>query len=60
MSRPFRRDAERRKPRSVAINDSTWAAIKQIARLQRVSVSAIVAESLSNKIRRWKLEKEIA
>jgi hypothetical protein len=60
MSRQFRRSAEKRKPRSVAIDDATWASVKQIARLQGVSVSRLVAESLGNKIRRWKIEKEVA
>jgi predicted DNA-binding ribbon-helix-helix protein len=58
MSRPFKRAGERRKPRSIALDDQTWNSIRQIARLQGVSVSAIISEAVGNKIRRWKLEKE--
>jgi predicted DNA-binding ribbon-helix-helix protein len=60
MSRPFKRAGERRKPRSVGLDDVTWNAIKQIARAQGLSVSAVVADSLGNKIRRWKMEKQEA
>jgi hypothetical protein len=54
MSRTFRRAAALRKPRSVAVDQVTWNAVKEIARAQGVSISSVVNGALENTLRRWK------
>ena len=60
MARPFVRDAEKLKPRSVALSDEIWAKLESIAQSRGVSISSLVCEAAEAKVKRWKFAKEAA